>query len=349
MPAATTLTGAELLAGVQSATNVKITANQILALVGGGVGGSTTQLQYNNAGVFGGVSGWTTNGSTALTGGASTTLALGGATIGANALAVTGTAAFSGSVSTSGGNITASVGTVQGAAFLLNPASAQLSWNARAILTSPAAGSLQFGAADAAAPVAQTIGPQSVVAGTSNTNGAAFTIRGSAGTGTGVGGSLIFQVATAGSTGSTQNTYATAVTIGQDRITTFSAGIVATSISASGNLLTTTNVLAGSGGLVGWSPTKSLMSSPVDGSIRLTNAAQLDFGLLQLGGTTSSFPALKRSTTTLQARLADDSAFTNIQGKLTTDTAYAVGTVVPTGVLTLYDSTGTAYRVPCLV
>lgn len=69
----------------------------------------------------------------------------------------------------------------------------------------------------------------------------------------------------------------------------------------------------------------------------------------QFGGTTSSFPAIKRSTTTLQARLADDSAFTNIQGKLTTDTAYTAGAVVATGYLTLYDSTGTAYRVPCLV
>jgi hypothetical protein len=70
---------------------------------------------------------------------------------------------------------------------------------------------------------------------------------------------------------------------------------------------------------------------------------------LMLGGITSAFPAIKRSTTSLQARLADDSAFTNIQGKLTTDTAYTATVVVPTGFLTLYDSTGTAYRVPCVV
>jgi hypothetical protein len=66
-------------------------------------------------------------------------------------------------------------------------------------------------------------------------------------------------------------------------------------------------------------------------------------------GTTASFPALRRDTTSLQARLADDSAFTNIQGKLTTETAYTAGTIVATGYLTLYDSTGTAYRVPCVV
>jgi hypothetical protein len=68
-------------------------------------------------------------------------------------------------------------------------------------------------------------------------------------------------------------------------------------------------------------------------------------GRLMFAGTTSSFPALKRSGTTLQARLADDSAFASIQGKLTTETAFAAGTVTATGYLTFYDSTGTAYRV----
>jgi len=66
---------------------------------------------------------------------------------------------------------------------------------------------------------------------------------------------------------------------------------------------------------------------------------------LQFGGTTSSFPALKRSSTTLQARLADDSAFASVQGKLTTDNAYTAGAVVQTGYVTIYDSTGTAYKV----
>jgi len=86
--------------------------------------------------------------------------------------------------------------------------------------------------------------------------------------------------------------------------------------------------------------------APSDGVLRLSNAATNDFGRLQFGGTTSSFPALKRSTTSLQARLADDSAFTNIQGKLTTETAYAATAPTPTGYLVLYDSTGTAYKVP---
>ena len=80
-----------------------------------------------------------------------------------------------------------------------------------------AAANLRFGAADAAAPVAQTLSVQSVVAGTSNTAGANLTITGSQGTGTGAGGSIIFQVAPAGSTGTAQNTLATALTINAAR------------------------------------------------------------------------------------------------------------------------------------
>jgi hypothetical protein len=70
---------------------------------------------------------------------------------------------------------------------------------------------------------------------------------------------------------------------------------------------------------------------------------------LQLGGSSDSYPALKRSTTRIQAVLATTSAtFTNIQGKLTTDTDYTATVVTPTGFLTLYDAQGTAYRVPCV-
>ena len=67
----------------------------------------------------------------------------------------------------------------------------------------------RFGAADAAAPVPQKLSVQSVVAGTSNIAGANLTITGSQGTGTGAGGSIIFQVAPAGSSGTAQNALAT--------------------------------------------------------------------------------------------------------------------------------------------
>lgn len=86
-------------------------------------------------------------------------------------------------------------------------------FNPDTFLTRKAAASLQFGRVDAAVPVAQTIGPQSVVAGTSNTAGVDFTVRGSAGTGTGIGGDILLQVAPAGGSGTAQNAQVTALTL----------------------------------------------------------------------------------------------------------------------------------------
>jgi hypothetical protein len=89
------------------------------------------------------------------------------------------------------------------------------------ILTRRAAANLRLGAADAAAPVAQTLSVQSVVAGTTNTAGANLTITGSQGTGNAAGGSIVFQVAPAGSSGTAQNALATALTIDSAGTSTF--------------------------------------------------------------------------------------------------------------------------------
>ena len=81
-------------------------------------------------------------------------------------------------------------------------------------LTGPAAYTLQLGASDYSTATAQILQVQNVVGGTSNTAGANFTINGSRGTGTGAGGSILFQVAPAGTSGTTQNALVTAMTIG---------------------------------------------------------------------------------------------------------------------------------------
>ena len=52
-----------------------------------------------------------------------------------------------------------------------------------------------------------------------------------------------------------------------------------------------------------------------DGVLKLSNNAISDFNRLQFGGTTSSFPAIKRNAAILEARLADDSAAGTFQGK----------------------------------
>jgi hypothetical protein len=48
--------------------------------------------------------------------------------------------------------------------------------------------------------------------------------------------------------------------------------------------------------------------APADGVFRLANNSGTDFSRLQFGGTTSSFPSLKRNGTALEVRLADDSS-----------------------------------------
>jgi len=57
----------------------------------------------------------------------------------------------------------------------------------------------------------------------------------------------------------------------------------------------------------GWTG-RAVFLSPSDGVIRLSNNLGTDFGRLQFGGVTSSFPAIKRNATALDFRLADDSA-----------------------------------------
>ena len=49
-----------------------------------------------------------------------------------------------------------------------------------------------------------------------------------------------------------------------------------------------------------------------------SNNAGTDFSRLQFGGTTSSFPCLKRTSNGLQVRLADDSALSSIEAQLVT-------------------------------
>ena len=139
---------------------------------------------------------------------------------------------------------------------------------ASAILTGRSAANLTLGLADAAAPVAQTLSVQNVVAGTTDTAGTNFTITGSRGTGTGAGGSIIFQTAAASTTGSTQNALSTALTIASTRAVTISA-------PSSGIALTATGVAS--------SYTAKIIGSSTSGS---------SLGLLINAGTTAADYAL---------------------------------------------------------
>jgi hypothetical protein len=57
---------------------------------------------------------------------------------------------------------------------------------------------------------------------------------------------------------------------------------------------------------------KIKFTSALDGSLRITNFAGNNFSILNLGPATSAFPMLKVNGTTLEVKLGDDSAYTNI-------------------------------------
>ena len=94
-----------------------------------------------------------------------------------------------------------------------------------------------------------------------------------------------------------------------------------------GGALTSSGLVAGidlraaAGNDIYWSG-RSVMASSSDGNIVLYNASKNNFSLLQLGGTTSSFPAIKRSSANLQVRLADDTAYSDLE---VADEAYGSG------------------------
>lgn len=81
-----------------------------------------------------------------------------------------------------------------------------ITFGSGAILTGPSAAVLHLGAADAASPIAQTLGVQGVVAGTTDTAGPDWTLSSAVSTGTKDGGGYIFTGTPGGSTGSTVNT-----------------------------------------------------------------------------------------------------------------------------------------------
>ena len=233
----------KLLAAAFFALSVANANSQALSVSpnGGIPGGATLTVQYNNAGVFGGMSGtsWDdANRSLTITGVTVTTshpvLELsqtwGAVTAftGVKFNAITGT-------STTGsllldlqadgltkfnvrkdGRVVAQfdIFTVSGSLNIFNnTGNVILGASSDTIIGRAAAASLRLGNADAAAPIAQTLGVQNVVAGTSNTAGVLWTQKGSAGTGTGVGGNITWQVALAGSTGTAQNSFTDALTI----------------------------------------------------------------------------------------------------------------------------------------
>jgi len=85
------------------------------------------------------------------------------------------------------------------------------------------------------------------------------------------------------------------------------------------------------------------LQSNANGNIQLLNSNATDFGLLQFGGTTSAFPAIRRNGTTLEIKLADNSAFAPIA---IGNTINVVSPTSPNRTITM-NIGGTTYYIPC--
>lgn len=229
---------------------------------GGTPGGTNGQVQFNNAGAFGGftVSGdGTLNTST----GALVVTKTNGVSFGALATVTAGTgvaAAAANAVDASGGLLTfASIGTSGAKLGLLNTANTVgAQWT--------------FPAGAAATPSFVVGAGQTGLYSTASTT-LGFSVNGS------VKGD--YGVSSAGAW-------------------TFQGAITAT-----GQIASQTVVQASTGFYL--NAKAQIIPSAVSGSMSLQNWAGGDWGLLQFGGTTASFPALKRNLTALNVRLADDS------------------------------------------
>jgi hypothetical protein len=134
-----------------------------------------------------------------------------------------------------------------------------------------------------------------------------------------------------------------ALSIAQTGAATFSQGV-----TFNNDIYGQRDVYSGNGRYFRFANATALSSSAV-GLMLLSDLTAVNLSpRMAFGGVDATFPAIKRSTVRIQAVLANDSGFTNIQGKLTTDTDYTAGSISPTGFLTLYDAQGNAYKVPCV-
>lgn len=136
-----------------------------------------------------------------------------------------------------------------------------------AIVTSPAAATFQHGAADAAAPVAQTVKAQGVVAGTLNTATPNLTFQTGASSGSAGGGGFVFQMTPAGISGSSQNPYTTVLTLGA------SAAFSGPISSIDGRFIASSN---------------SVMNLATNGSVKFSNNANTNSFTLSCPGATAT-------------------------------------------------------------
>ena len=128
-----------------------------------------------------------------------------------------------------------------------------------------------------------------------------------AGAGVGISsGGLVLMQSAGGQSVTIQSNSGSVVISGSGAVTlTAASGQPVTIIAPGGCLLSATDRF-------GWLGRSSILSD-ADGNLRLTNSSQTGFSLLQFGGTSGSFGAIKGVTSGLQVRLASDSGFAQLE------------------------------------
>ena len=133
-----------------------------------------------------------------------------------------------------------------------------------------------------------------------------------------------------------------------------SGGAARFTVDANGAIVSQSGITLSGGVVVGASQSlnftgRGFIFCPSDGVIKLSDGSNASLNRLQLGGTTSSFPAIKRNSAAIDFRLADDSGYANI-----TSAAAAATTVTASSDVEVTDSSkglilkspdGTRYRV----
>jgi len=204
-----------------------------------------------------------------------------------------------------------------------------------------AANTLQLGQSDSASPAAQTLGVQSVVAGTSNTAGQNFNINGSASTGSARGGFIVFNVTRAGGSGTAQNPQTPAMTLDSGNV----AGTSLPQITDSANFVVRGDITNVKAADTARTSNVTLTADP-DLSVSFNSGGSfaVHFEVLYTVAATGATPGIQYSTTltgTVAAQSCRSSEFNATAGTLSGESgtgALAARSVAPasaTGVIAI--------------
>jgi hypothetical protein len=101
-----------------------------------------------------------------------------------------------------------------------------------------------------------------------------------------------------------------------------------------------TNVVAAASYGYGFGSSRGSINAPSDGVFALYDNAGTSFGRLQFGGTSASYPSIKRNGAAFDLRLANDSGYTDLQLKDAITSSVYTNTIIAVAANNTYISVG---------